>query len=449
MARKIAELREQRARLIEDARAILEKPEAEKRELTAEEKSNYDKAFTDAQALKAKIETEERQLEAEREIADQERRSGKAQPGNDNPAAVSAKVDDAVKAELRSLYRKRYSGGDRALSEAERSRIMQVRGSLLETAEHQTFNKYLASGLRSLNGDEVRSLNFGSDTAGGFAVPPEDFMNELIMKIDDFTFIRGMATKMMVVKAQDLGVPTLENNPADSDWTSELATGSEDTTMSFGKRQFQPHPLAKLIKISRKLLAASAIPIEELIRDRFTYKFGITQEKAFLTGNGAGVPLGLFTASANGIPTTQDVSTGNTTTAISSDGLVNALYTLKAPYRKKAAWLFHRNAVAQIMTLKDGDGQYLWKAGLQMGQPDMLLGRPLMESEYVPNTFTTGLYVGMIGDFSFYWIADALDMTIQRLDELYAATNQVGFIMRVETDGMPVLAEPFVRVKLA
>ncbi len=73
----------------------------------------------------------------------------------------------------------------------------------------------------------------------------------------------------------------------------------------------------------------------------------------------------------------------------------------------------------------------------------------MYESEYAPNTFTTGLYVGLLGDLSYYWIADALSMTVQRLEELYAATNQVGFIGRLETDGMPVLEEAFVRVKLA
>jgi HK97 family phage major capsid protein len=70
-------------------------------------------------------------------------------------------------------------------------------------------------------------------------------------------------------------------------------------------------------------------------------------------------------------------------------------------------------------------------------------------SEYAPNTFTTGLYVGLIGDWSQYWIVDALDLTIQRLVELYAETNQTGFIGRMETDGAPVLAEAFARVKLA
>jgi len=57
--------------------------------------------------------------------------------------------------------------------------------------------------------------------------------------------------------------------------------------------------------------------------------------------------------------------------------------------------------------------------------------------------------VGLLGDFSFYWIADSLQMEMQRLDELFAATNQVGFVGRLESDGMPVLEEAFVRVTLA
>ena len=86
---------------------------------------------------------------------------------------------------------------------------------------------------------------------------------------------------------------------------------------------------------------------------------------------------------------------------------------------------------------------------VQMGQPDMLLGRPFYANEYVPNTFTTGLYVGIFGDFSYYWIADALSLEVQRLEELYAEANQVGLIGRLETDGQPVLPEAFARVKLA
>jgi HK97 family phage major capsid protein len=70
-------------------------------------------------------------------------------------------------------------------------------------------------------------------------------------------------------------------------------------------------------------------------------------------------------------------------------------------------------------------------------------------SEYAPNTFTASQYVGILGDFSYVWIADSLQMEMQRLEELFASTNQVGLIGRLESDGMPVLSEAFVRVKLA
>ena len=43
-------------------------------------------------------------------------------------------------------------------------------------------------------------------------------------------------------------------------------------------------------------------------------------------------------------------------------------------------------------------------------------------------------YIGILGNFSHYWIADAMSMQIQRLNELYAETNQVGFIGRLETE---------------
>ena len=72
-----------------------------------------------------------------------------------------------------------------------------------------------------------------------------------------------------------------------------------------------------------------------------------------------------------------------------------------------------------------------------------------MESEYAPATITTGLYTAILGDFSNYWIADALDMQLKVLNELYAENNQIGYILRKETDGMPVLEEAFARLKQA
>jgi HK97 family phage major capsid protein len=220
--------------------------------------------------------------------------------------------------------------------------------------------------------------------------------------------------------------------------------------MTFGKRELRPHPLAQYIKVSKKLIRASALGVEALVRDRLSYKAAVVMENAYLNGSGVNQPLGVFTALAGiGITTSRDVSTGNTVTEIKADGLIEAKYSIKPQYWPKLNWIFHRDGVKQIRKLKDGEGQYIWRAGISSDQGDSILDVPVKMSEYAPNTFTTGLYVGILGDFKKYWIADALGMEIQVLTELYAATNQNGYILRAESDGMPVIEEAFARVTLA
>lgn len=394
------ELLAQRATLITQARSMVEKTNVEKRDFSTEEQTNYDAIFADIAKIDVKI--------------DNLRKLG------------------AVDTEERSAQAMRPEGTrDAATADAEK--------------QSRAMTAYMRTGVIQ---PELRALQADSDVAGGFMTTPQQFVNRLIKAVDNLVFIRQWATANPVSTAQSLGLPYLANDPDDADWTSELGTGNLDSTMSFGKRELFPHPLAKRIKISNKLLRLNP-DVEALAISRLAYKFAVSFEKAGMTGSGANKPLGVFTASTDGISTGRDVSTDNTTTAFTTDGLKNAKYALKGAYWPRAKWLFHRDAVKMLAKLKDSNNQYLWQAAIQLGQPDMLEGMPLYTSEYAPNTFTTGLYVGILGDFSYYHTADALDFGMQRLNELYAETNQTGFIGRLETDGMPVLEEAFVRVKLA
>lgn len=293
----------------------------------------------------------------------------------------------------------------------------------------------------------LNALQADNDTSAGYLVASEQFSDKLVEVVDNQVFMRGLATITKVTSAQSLGFPVRESDVDDAEWTAEVATGSE-TSLNISKREFRPHPLAKRIKISKKLLRLNP-SVQELVIKRLGYKHGVAQEKGFLVGNGSGQPLGVFTPSANGIDTSRDVSTGSTTGFTSADPLIDALYTLKSQYQARATFGFHRDAVRLIRKLKDSYGQYLWQPGLTAGEPDRILNRPFFMSEYIPNTFTTGQYVGIVGDFSKYEIVDALDIEVQVLTELYAEQNLVGYIGRAETDGMPVLAEAFVRLKTA
>lgn len=409
----VRELLAKRANLIDEARKITNKADEEKRTLTTEEDTRFSKLFGEAEEIRKSLQREEQLAEAERGLAEQRTRDEKDKKDPANPAQ---------------------------------------RANPRGTPEYRdAFAKFLTRGERSLNEAEQRALSVGIDTAGGFTVAAEQFVNDLIKNVDNLVFIRQLATKRPVPTAMSLGVPTLDTDPDDADWTSELLTGNEDSSMAFGKRKMIPHPMAKRLKVSKDFLRQTVTGGESLVRERLAYKFGITEEKGFMTGTGVQQALGLFVASTDGITTARDYSTGNTTTAPTFDGLIGAKYQLKVQYRLSAAlrWVFHPDVLLLLAKIKDGNGQYIWRESVRAGEPDRILNLPFVESQYAPNTLTTGQYVGLLGDLSYYWIADAYDVAIQRLDELYAETNQVGFIGRASVDGQPVLPEAFVRVKLA
>ena len=313
------------------------------------------------------------------------------------------------------------------------------------------FGRFLSVGYRGMKPEEQRALSVGADTAGGYTTASEQFVESLIKAVDNVLWIRQLATKHSVPTAKSLGAASLDSDPEDADWTAEIAEADEDSDMAFGKRKLEPKMLAKLLKASNDFLRMSLNGGEALVRDRLAYKNGVAQEKGFMTGGGATDPLGVFTASDLGVPTSRDVSTGNLTTSPTFDGLLGAKYALKGQYWTKPStrWVFHRDVLLAIAKLKNGDGQYIWRESVRAGEPDLLLNIPIAMSEYAPSTLTTGQYVGALADWANYWIADAYDIQIKRLDELYARTNQTGFISRSAVDGMPVLAEAFVRVKLA
>jgi HK97 family phage major capsid protein len=438
----IFELKAERKRIHEQMKGLLDAAEAENRPLNAEENQTYERLEADLEAKGDEVEAHERDIRRRQQVA------GVVMDEPRNPTAhqpqPGGKKDEARESVWAVLERAVEMGASRreALREA-------VKSHGPSPEERAAMGDFLRFGLRSPLLEERGALQMDVPGSGGTLVMPEAFIAQLIMGLDEMVFMRRISTVLPLTQAESIGVPSLENDPADADWTSELAIGGEDTTMSVGKRNLFPHPLGKLMKVSDTLLRRSAIPVDGLVRNRLGFKFAVTMEKAYLTGNGAQQPLGVMTASANGISTGQDMATDNTTTAITADGLINAKYNLASQYLMSANlnWIFHRTAVRNIRKLKDGNGQYLWSAGLS-GTPDTILDTPYFMSEYQSSTFTAALYVGIIGDFSWYWIADALQFRLQRLNELYAATNQVGFIGRLESDGLPVLEEAFTRVQI-
>ena len=288
MAIDTKELRQRRAKMIVDARKMTELGETENRNLTGEEQENYDKLFAEAGELEKRylrieqIQKQELLLDAS---MDPVRPDDLQPPGTEQRTAATGELQTTVDQEA--------------------------------DAHRSGFEKYLMWGDKAMHHYspmEQRALQADNDTQAGYLVMPEQMASGIIKFVDDAVFIRRRGTIYTLASAQSLGAVSLDTDIEDGTWTAEIGTADEDTAMAVGKRSLTPHLLTKLMKLSTKLVRSSVIPISTLVQERMGYKFAVTHEKNFLTGTGAHQPLGVFTASDEGISTGRDVSTGNTTT---------------------------------------------------------------------------------------------------------------------------------------
>lgn len=347
-------------------------------------------------------------------------------------------ITDQITAEERQLERERKIGEPGKKQE-------QKTGAQAEI--DRAFENHLREGSPGTLA-AYRNLAMDNPTQAGYLVAPEKFVSELIREMADATFMRSKARVLPPLNgSHSLGYPVRTAGMSSFAWGTELSTPTPDTSLAFGKREFKTHPGTSEILISRTLVRNVA-NAEAMIRSEMAEEIAAVLEDAYMNGDGSNRPLGIFTASDDGIPTTRDVSTGNTATEIKFDGLIEAQESIKPQYQAGCEWIFHRDATKQLRKLKNSDGQYIWQPSVLAGQPDMLLGKPINRSEKVPHTFTAGQYVGAYGDLKTYWIVDSLALEIQVLTELYARSNQIDYISRLETEGAPVMPWAWARIKL-
>ncbi|HCF4467124.1 TPA: phage major capsid protein, partial [Pseudomonas aeruginosa] len=64
---------------------------------------------------------------------------------------------------------------------------------------------------------------------------------------------------------------------------------------------------------------------------------------------------------------------------------IDLVQAVKAGYRRAGTWMMNNLTVAYVRKLKDSEGNYLWRPGLEVGQPSSLLGYGITENEDMPD----------------------------------------------------------------
>lgn len=275
-------------------------------------------------------------------------------------------------------------------------------------------------------------MQVGTDSEGGYLVPDE-FEHTLVEALQEENIFRKLA-HIIQTASGDRKIPVVASKGTAS-WVDEEGSITESDD-SFGQVSIGAYKLGTLIKVSNELLNDSVFPLEGYISKEFARCIGAKEEDSFFNGDGDGKPVGIFHSTGGA----QVGVTAASTSAITADEIIDLFYSLGASYRKKAVWVLNDATVKSIRKLKDGNGNYLWQPALTADTPDTLLGRPVYTSTSVP-TIASGAKVIAFGDFSFYWIADRQGRIFKKLSELYATTDQTGFVATQRVDGKLILPE--------
>lgn len=229
----------------------------------------------------------------------------------------------------------------------------------------------------------------------------------------------------------------------------EEGAAIQESDLNFTTETLSAYKLGCMIKVSNELLHDSAFDIASYIAQRFGVRFGNAEEDAFINGTGPSANPQTTPSMPTGILNSVTAATENTTAnaqTVHFDNIFKLYYSLKSPYRSKAAFLCNETLLLQLMLIKDKNDNYIWKPSLDVAKPDTILGRPIYTSSYMPAitgnaTQDKNKKVLLFGDFNYYWIADRTARTFKRLNELYAVTDQVGFIGTQRVDGKLILPE--------
>jgi len=284
-------------------------------------------------------------------------------------------------------------------------------------------------GLSSVPGEKRVALQVGTDSEGGYTVP-EGFMSNLETALLAFGGFRNVAQIVSTATGNDVPWPTMDDTGNTGELIAEEASIGSSVAPTFGVVTLKAYKYSsKPILVSAELLEDSAFNLAAVLGAALGERIGRITSTHYATGDDSSKPQGVTVGASAGV-------TAAGAAAVTSDELIELQESLDPSYQSfpSTGWAFHQSTRKEIRQLKDSDGQYLWQPGLRAGEPDLILGRPYAVVADMPE-MTTGNVSIVYGAFEKYIIRDAGKSRFFRLEELYRANDQTGFVMFSRHDG--------------
>lgn len=406
----LAEMQEQRGRLVTQAREALDEIKSNTdKARSAELEQRHDAIMADFDKIEKQIDREERQVAREK---DEEERRAKHRPNMGAGEAGGQEQREAPE------YRDAFVALARAGFDPQE----------LSAEQRAVLKQGIVDKI------EGRAQTAGTTTAGGYTVPTDLAATvDKTMKAWGPMYDEDICTVLNTTSGNPIDFPTVDDTGVPVAQHAEAADMTDDggSDATFGKMSLSAFAYdTEWIRISMELLQDSAINVETFIGELLGERLARRVNVELTTGDGAGDPNGIVTASGLG-------KTAASATAFTSDEIIDLQHSVDPAYRgsPKARFMFHDLVFAAIRKLKDGQGNYLWQMGdVRTGAPGTLSGQPYSVNQAMASAFTTGQKLILFGDFSKYLVRKVGSPVIGVRREYYWPNIGLAGIVRLDGD---------------
>jgi HK97 family phage major capsid protein len=349
-------------------------------------------------------------------------------------ALASGNKDDVEKTRLKVLDKRAILDKELELREVEDS----LKRVPAPQEEHRDDAKTVGAVLRRAMkqcGEEKRAI-----TANGAGV---NTVGGIIKALVDGGKISPKVAKFFGPNAKTV-VPVFAPHLAVPVGTAEGATGTaSDTTGVLAGAELTLKPWYCTLPVSMGALIST--DIESELPSIFGEAFGQAMDKAICVGAGSGNDaLGVFIASASGVPVASDIACAAAGAPAWADYLglaLELLGTMNGPIERAA--ILVNPAVFKTALGAAASGYDPMK--IEFLTRGTILGIPVILSSYALTTLTTGSYVAVGGYFAHYGLAIAQEITIDQIKTV--GSDNITFQAFVYMQGRPLVGTSFRRLK--
>ncbi|QEL13878.1 phage major capsid protein [Limnoglobus roseus] len=404
----LTQLKESRAKLLHDAKSIIQTAKGEGRDLNGDESKQVEGMYADFDKFGERLNTLEK----------------------------TSKLEQA-EAELKVAYRKTSPTTIRTPEEkpdlGNAIRSWMLTGTDTYRATPEALDNAARCGV-NLNSSRasVRMLSTAS-TTGQQLVQWKEFTDAYERYLKYYGAVVNVVTQIGTETGVPLPIPVFDDTNNTGRWLSEgtTVTSTDPTVSSVSLGAWKLS--SDEIPVSIELIQDSQTALDQLLPLLLAERMGRALNNAVTVGDGSSKPRGiLLDATASGVVTT---GTGAAPT-VSIDNLLDLKYSVDKAYRDAPSatkgFMMHDKFLAQVRKSKDGQNRY-FADPFQSG-PGTLDGEPIIINNDMPSSGVNAKLVAY-GDYSKYWLRNVLDIQFLKLSEVRARDGMVCFLAFARYDG--------------